>query len=48
MFNVKKKKFVKKFNKSVLSIIERIESFFNNLKVLINQKKTKNLSKKNW
>lgn len=43
----KKKIFVKKFNKSVLSIIERIESFFNNLKVLINQKKNKKINLKN-
>lgn len=43
----KKKIFVKKFNKSVLSIIERIESFFNNLKVLINQKKNKKIYLKN-
>ena len=37
---------IKKFNKRVLSIIERIESFFNNLKISINLKKNKKINLK--
>lgn len=37
---------IKKFNKIVLSIIERIESFFNNLQSLINLKKNKKINLK--
>ena len=40
---LKKKILIKKFNKIVLSIIEGIESFFNNLQSLINLKKNKKI-----